>query len=813
MVQKTKCRVLGESRSEICKKQSSYAVVKEVRFRPYKGKVRDLTIENTQSYNIEGLGVHNSVGGSLIARLLGITAVDPLEYDLLFARFINEERLDYPDIDLDFEDCKRDEVRTRLQELYGEDNIAGVSTFLTLKGRMAIRDVSRVFDVPYDDVDEFAKVIEYEDHGEESIAWTSKNTEEGVSFTKKYPDIIKYAMKLEGQVRGAGQHASAIIVSAEPITNGLRAHIVRRKGVNVINWGKDESEYCGLMKLDVLGLNTLSILNNAKNIIEEIHNKKIDFLSIPLDNKGIYDYFKRAKNAGIFQFNTEGVGGLCKRIKPEVFDHIVAINALYRPGTLRSGMVDEYVDRHTTQEWECKNPDLFDITKDTYGIILYQEQVMHIMHKLAGLPWKEADKVRKIIGKSKGADKLKPFKDAFVEGCHKCGTMNRSNATSLWEDIESFGGYGFNKSHAVEYTMIAYWCAWMKYYYPAEFTCASLSFGKDDKKEELIIEAFNNGIKVFPPKVGLSDPLVWTVKGKNLYCPFIEVKGIGEKSALKIKDPKNKNGFFNKDGKTESALGKKLKLIGAYDLENTPENISDYLAFDINQDPKKKFPSLHKMIGDQIYDYDFDDIRKGHIGFDGVIKTNMRYRDERVSECTRCSLSEECKSPKMSATGKYNVWILGDFPGWDEERKAKPLSGDVGEKTIWHVLKDYGLKRSLFHVGFLTRCYPKLTKKPRVEHLARCNKWLTSELTTTESKIILAFGNNAISSFTNDAGGIMKRNATTEYCEKAQAWVCWCVSPFAYMLGDNEQKALFLKGIDNFVRTLNRFPGFKEINL
>ena len=786
-------------------------MVKKVRFKPHKGKVHDITVDKTHSYNIEGLGVHNSVGGSLLAYLLGITTVDPLKYGLLFARFINEERLDYPDIDLDFEDCKRGLVREHLQDIYGEENIAGVSTFGTMKGKSAIRDVSRVFDVPYMDVDEFAKIVEYEDHIEECVKWASRNTEEGIRFTNKYPDIVKYAIKLEGQVRSAGQHASAIIVSAEPITNGSRAHIVRRKGVNVINWSKDDAEYCGLMKLDVLGLKTLSVLNEAKALIKENHKKDVDFKSLPLDNAGIYDYFKRAKNAGVFQFNTEGVGGLCKRILPEKFGHLVAINALYRPGTLRSGMVDEYVDRHKSQEWKHKNPDLHELTKDTYGIIVYQEQVMQIMHKLAGLPWKEADKVRKIIGKSKGADKLKPFKDAFVEGCHSQGTMNRAASTQLWEDIESFGGYGFNLSHAVEYTMISYWCAWAKFYYPAEFTCASLSFGQDDKKEELIIEGFNNGLKALPPKIGRSDPLKWTTKDNNLYCPFLEIKGIGEKKALTIKENKNKKGFFNKDGKTESALGKLLKTIGAYDLDHTPENIADYLAFDINQDPKKKFPSMYKFLGEEIYNHDFDLIRKGEIGFDGAIKTNSRYRDERVADCRRCSLADECKGPNLSSTGKYNVWIYGEFPGWDDEKRKKPLSGNVGNSTIWKVLEKYELKRSMFHVSYLAKCFPKLSKKPRVEHLSQCKKWLDSELRTSDAKIILAFGNIGIQAFTNDVGGIMKRNGTTEWSEKAQAWICWCVSPFAYFFGDNEGIHNFEVGIENFVKTVKRFPGFNEI--
>ena len=784
--------------------EEEYELIKKKNFSRYFLIVYELINWCRKNKVLCGPG-RGSSGGSLIAYLLHITSVDPLEYNLLFSRFINEERIDYPDIDIDFEDRKRGEVRKHLQDLYGEENIAGVSTFGTLKGKAAIRDVSRVFEIPYDDVDSFAKAIDYDEDGN-SIDRAIKSTDEGKDFNTKYPDVVRYASRLEGQIRNCGQHASAVIVSAEPITNGKRANIVKRKGVEVINWSKDDAEFVGLMKLDILGLNTLSIIRGATDLIKENHSKIIDPEKIPLGDKKVFEWFSKGKTAGVFQFNTKGIIQLCGRIKPNKFEDLFAINALYRPGPLRSGMTDEYVERHISQEWEVKNPELKEITKDTYGIILMQEQVMQIMYYMAKLPWKEADKVRKIIGKSKGAAQLKKFKEAFVDGCVKNETMNKKNATQLWEDIESFGGYGFVKAHSVEYSMISYWCMWLKYMYPTEFISSSLTYGKDDKKEEVLVESYNLGLKISPPKIGLSDPFLWKARGKTLYCPFIEIKGIGEKKAKTIPTGLKK-GFYNKDGKTESALGKLLKKIGAYEGDEIPDDISDYLAFDINQDPRRKYPNLYEFIGEEISNCDFDEIYSGEIGFDdGVLK--KRYRNDDVISCEKCTLREECKAPILTSTGKYNIFILGEYPGWDD--KNKPLSGDLGKDTVWYELGKFGLQRKLFHTAYLARCRPSQTKKPRTEHLNQCFKNLKFELKMAETRVVLGFGNTAVNALTDQVGGIMAKNATTEWNDKIGCWVCWCVSPFSayYSEGDNP---MFTEGIKNFVKTIRRFPVFDEI--
>lgn len=396
-----------------------------------------------------------SAGGSLVCYLLGITQVDPIKYDLLFARFISPDRIDLPDIDLDFEDIKRPQIKKHLEKLYGPYNVAGVSTFSEMHGRGAMRDVSRVFEVPLADVNKVCAAITPKIDGEEGSDTTIKDAllfaEDGKWFYQKYPDVAYIAINMEGAVRQVGQHASAVIIADADLRNGYHGPLrtvkdKKKENIIVAGYDKDDIEFMGLMKLDVLGLKMLSVLNDAKKRVFLEKNINIDFEGLPLDDPKCLEAFSKGSTIGCFQVGSKGLRKFCQRLKIDSFMDVVHATSLYRPGTLRSGMADAFVRRKFGEEEVPRiQRDVDDITKDTYGVILYQEQVMQLVHRVAGFDWKSADKIRKIMAKSKGEQAFMEYEKAFVDGCEKMSTLSEYDARSLWSDLSKMGQYQFNK--------------------------------------------------------------------------------------------------------------------------------------------------------------------------------------------------------------------------------------------------------------------------------------------------------------------------------------------------------------------------------
>jgi DNA polymerase III subunit alpha len=534
-----------------------------------------------------------SVGGSLVAFLLGITCVDPIKYNLLFSRFINEARQDLPDIDLDFEDNKREQVKEHLRELYGENNIASISTFLTMKGKAVVRDVARVFDVPLKEVDEFAKNISYYEEGDVIVA--ACKTDTGKGFAKKYPQVIKHAIKLEGTNKASGQHAAACIISADDLTKGTKGNLASRKDQLVSNWDMEDSEHMGLMKLDVLGLNTLTVLHAFQKEILKNHNKEIDFIKLPLHSAKVYKQIAEGNNVGIFQISGWATNKLAPQIQADNIFGLSDLVALSRPGVSDSGMTDLYIERRQGNRWEKKHPVYEEITKHTYGIIVYQEQVMEMIYKIAGLPYTVADKIRKIIAKKRDIKEFQQYEDMFIEGCLKQGYFDKNEAMEFWETLQVFGGYLFNKSHAIAYAITAYWTAWARCYYPVEYICALLNYGSDNEKnkKEYIDEARRLNLEIRMPSLAHSDPLKWKAKDGILYVPFIEIKGVGEKLIEKCimsevaQEPKGKGmtGFFQIKEKKPKETTNKLKAIldklTALEQEGNRPELQKYFSFNI----------------------------------------------------------------------------------------------------------------------------------------------------------------------------------------------------------------------------------------
>jgi DNA polymerase-3 subunit alpha len=723
-----------------------------------------------------------SVGGSLIAFLLGITTVDPIKYGLLFSRFIDENRGDLPDVDIDFEDIKRYRIREHLEELYGKRNIASVSTFMKMKGRAVIRDVSRVFDVPIKDVGEFAKSIVEEENDEDVVERSAHETPEGQRFLHMYPDVVKYASQLEGQIRGTSQHAAAIIVSAEDLTQGTRGNLAVRSEQEVVNWAKDDAEYMGLMKLDILALNTLSVLNETKRLIKKNHGKEIVFESISLDNEKVFESLSKGETVGVFQFDTWSMTKLVKRLGVDSFGLMSDAIALVRPGPADSGMTDDFILRKHGARWKKKNRIYEKITKDTFGIVVYQEQVMQVIHQVAGLPYSTADKIRKVIGKKRDAKEFKPYEDAFVNGCLEQNTFNELEAREFWEALQSHARYSFNKSHSTEYAMISYWCSWLKLQFPAEFICAHLTYGSNGKKEDLVKEAQNIGLNVILPKPGISDPLKWVVKDGNIYIPFMEIKGVGPKTAgdfVKCK-PKKQDGFFDLgELKPTGKIAEILKRIESIKSGTTGDLFKD---FSFNVSPVKTTQKECFFI-------------------------QKHWRNTDLVYCELCGLRREAKRPVMPSFGIYNVMIIGEAPGSNENEEGKGFIGKSGD-LLWKELARYSFTRRQFHISNTCKCYPGNIKTPSGEHIKVCSRWLDEEIKMTNTRLCLALGNVALKYFKGEDGGIMKLCGTTEYVESKGVWVSWGLHPSS-VLHNPTNKPLFEDGIRNFVNKINSSGGFK----
>jgi len=859
-----------------------------------------------------------SAGSSLVCYLLGITTVDPIKFDLLFARFISPARIDLPDIDMDFEDIKRPLIRQHLEDLYGKNKIAGVKTFSRLKGKGAIRDVSRVFDVPLADVNAACDSIVVRSGGDFRSDFTIEDAfqtfEDGKKFRKKYPRVTDYAMKLEGQIRNTGQHAAAMIVSLNDLWQGDHCNLARGKdGIPIVNWEKTDIEYMGLMKLDVLGLNALTVLNFARKLIKENHNFDVIYEEIPLDDERVFEEFSKGNNIGVFQFGSLGLRKFCRELGIEDFEMLTHANALYRPGTLRSGMTTDFQKRKFGEEKiEHVHPIIEELTKDTYGIILYQEQVMKFMYDLGGLGWRTADTVRKVISKSKGVEQFNKFKEIFADGCVKRKTLDRETALRLWDELSSFGSYGFNKSHAVEYTMIGYWDMWLKVHYPEEFICASLTYGTKDeaKKTDLIEEALRIGLDVRPPKYGISHHEKWLIKEKVLYAPFIEIKGFGVKTAKKAGEykVKNKDNFFEKDDEKLTKFEKILRAIRAFDdTELSDEEygeMADYFSVSFVRDPAKKLRKIITILKDNLKVVDLKNSQKsqkekyffGYMteikfgykeavnktdsssresmgGVYGNLKDNTdfsmvvfspeiyqrkknkvehcaeqfslisarpysnktalrcsdawfedellsgdlaelnlqlaekrRYNDPSVVDCEICSLHQECTRPVPASKGIYNIMIIGEAPGRDEDRDGEGFVGKSGA-LLWAELRRYSLRRKQFNITNVVKCYPRDTKTPSKNQIKKCAKtWLQKEIEKIKPFLILSMGNTGLKYFKDQDSGIMAKNGTAEWDEKIGAWICWCIHP-ASVLYSPENRILFRKGVKNFEEKVKNLGG------
>ncbi|MGE5233556.1 MAG: DNA polymerase III subunit alpha [Acidobacteriota bacterium] len=483
-----------------------------------------------------------SAAGSLVSYALRITDIDPLQYDLLFERFLNPERISLPDIDIDFCMRGRGQVIQYVSEKYGRDRVAQIITFGTLAAKAVIRDVGRVMGVPYAKIDRIAKLVPDMTKSLGEAAREIEALRNEVQSDPEIQRIVEVGSRLEGLTRHASLHAAGVVITPQPIDELVPLYKTSKDEI-VTQWDKDVVEKLGLLKMDFLGLRTLTVIDDTLKLLK-LQGVELDLDAVPLDDAATYRLFCEGRTNGIFQFESAGMKDLLRRAQPSKFEDLAAFNALYRPGALTSGMVEEYIQRKTgRKKVRLILPQTKPILEETYGVIVYQEQVMQVAVEVAGFTMGEADVLRKAMGKKK-LEVMAEQKEKFVSGAAARG-VPRAKAAELWDYIEPFAGYGFNKSHSVAYAMLAYKTAYLKAHYPVAFMAAMLTseMSSTDEISKYFVECREMGIPVLPPDVNESD-WAFTVVGDRIRFGLGAVKGIGEGAVEAILAARRRVGHF-----------------------------------------------------------------------------------------------------------------------------------------------------------------------------------------------------------------------------------------------------------------------------
>ena len=599
-------------------------VIKDKKFASYFLVIADMINWAKQNNIMVGPG-RGSAAGSLVCYALGITEVDPIQYDLLFFRFINPERNDFPDIDTDFEDRRRKEVKDYLKKKF--KHVASISTFTYFKDKGVVRDAARVFMVPLQEVNRALKPVDtFEDFME------SPNTKE---FRTKYPEVVWLAERLRGRIRSVGVHAAGVVVAKDdlrsyaPVESREDAQDKVSGRIPVVAYDMDTVADIGLIKLDALGLKTLSVISDTVNSIKNRYDKEIYLPEIPLNDPAVYQVLSEGYTKGVFQAEATPYTNLLMKMGVSTFEDLAASNALVRPGAMNT-VGASYINRkHGTEAVQYVHDIMKPFTENTYGVIIYQEQVMQACVYLGGMSWSEADKVRKIIGKKKDAKEFDQFKEQFISGA--TAHITQKKAEALWHDFEAHAGYSFNRSHAVAYSMLSYWTAWLKHYYPLDFMFSILkNEGDKDARTEYLIEAKRLGLRIVLPHINESE-INFSLQDNAIRFGLAEIKYISDNIANKIleKRPfKNYKEFVDVSSKKGSGINSRaiesLNAIGAAAFDDNPrsgdekDNYYEYLGI-----PSFNLAGIPPRIKAQARPIeDFDDL--GSFVMFGMVKSIKR---------------------------------------------------------------------------------------------------------------------------------------------------------------------------------------------
>jgi DNA polymerase III subunit alpha len=520
------------------------SIIQQMRFSGYFLIVWDF-IRYAKEHNIPVGPGRGSAAGALVAYSLEITDIDPLQHELLFERFLNPERVSMPDIDIDFCMNRRGEVIDYVTRKYGRENVAQIITFGTMAAKAAIKDVGRAMDIPYSDVDRIAKMvpttlnIKLETALKESAA-----LQDAYEKDSQVRELLNTALKLEGLVRNAGVHAAGVVIAPQPLTELVPLYRTKNDEI-VTAFDMVAIEKMGLLKMDFLGLTTLTILDDALKLIEQVRGQKIVLQDIPLQDNTTYEkVFHRGLTSGVFQFESHGMRDVLRRYQPNSIEDLTALNALYRPGPIQGGMIDDFIERkHGRRKIEYELPELKEILAETLGVIVYQEQVMQIANRLAGYSLGEADLLRRAMGKKK-AEEMAQQRERFVQGATQRGFPNKK-IEKIFDLMAQFAGYGFNKSHSAAYALLAYHTAYLKTHFPVEFMAALLTSvtGNTDDVVKYINECREMGIAVEAPDINVSDA-TFTPHGAAIRFGLAAVKNVGHNAIESIVAGRQKLGRY-----------------------------------------------------------------------------------------------------------------------------------------------------------------------------------------------------------------------------------------------------------------------------
>jgi DNA polymerase III subunit alpha len=641
--------------------EEELSIIKDKSFASYFLVVADMVNWAKDNNIMVGPG-RGSAAGSLVCYALGITDVDPIEYDLLFFRFINPERNDFPDIDTDFEDRRRKEVKDYLKKKF--KHVASISTYTYFKDKGVIRDAARVFMVPLSDVNRALKQVDtFEDYMD------SPNTKE---FRLKYPEVTWLAEKLRGKIRSVGVHAAGVVVAKDdlrkfaPVESRADSDDDVSGRIPVVAYDMDTVADIGLIKMDALGLKTLSVIADTLKSIKDRSGKQINLSEIPLDDSKVYKTLSEGYTKGVFQAEATPYTNLLIKMGVDKFEDLAASNALVRPGAMNTVGASYIKRKHGQEAVKYVHNIMKPFTENTYGVIIYQEQVMQACVHLGGMTWAEADKVRKIIGKKKDAKEFDQFKDKFVQGAEK--HISKKEAQHLWHDFEAHAGYSFNRSHAVAYSMLSYYTAWLKTYYPLEFMFSILKNENDkDVRTEYLIEAKRLGLKVLLPHINESD-IYFSLQKDSIRFGLAEVKFISDSIANKIIEKRpyaDYADFIQKASVKGSGINSRaisaLNAIGGAAFDDNlregkeKENYYEYLGIPtFNLDLPPRIKSQARPISE------FDDL--GAFVMFGMVKSIKRgtgwARVELVDETGAIGLFHNEQTP--IETGQMYFILVGD---------------------------------------------------------------------------------------------------------------------------------------------------------
>jgi DNA polymerase-3 subunit alpha len=522
---------------------SEIEMIKKMRYEGYFLIVWDF-IHYARAQDVPVGPGRGSAAGSLVSYALRITDVDPLQYNLLFERFLNPERVSLPDIDIDFCMRRRGEVIEYVTQKYGRENVAQIITFGTMAAKAAVKDVGRAMDIPYGEVDRLAKLIPTTlGITLDTALAEAPQLKAAINSDERLKDLMSVALRLEGLARHASTHAAGVVISPRPLTDVVPVYKTNRDEITT-QYDMNALERVGLLKMDFLGLTTLTVLQDTARMIEKNRGVKVDVDNLTLDDADTYKLFARGDTTAIFQFESHGMRDILRRYQPSRIEDLTALNALYRPGPIQGGMIDDFISRKqgkTKVSYEL--PQLKGILDETYGVILYQEQVMQIANLLASFSLGEADILRRAMGKKK-KEEMAAQRAKFIAGC-LANKVPEKKAERIFNLMEEFAGYGFNKSHSCAYALLAYQTAYLKTHYPVEFMAALLTSetGNAEKAVKYINEARGMNISILPPDVNESD-LYFTPVGESIRFGLAAIKNVGENTAKAIRDSRLGAGEF-----------------------------------------------------------------------------------------------------------------------------------------------------------------------------------------------------------------------------------------------------------------------------